>query len=247
MRVDLNADVGESATDDPALLRSVTSVNIACGFHAGTPSTIRSWIRAAREHSVAAGAHPSLADREGLGRRVLSVAPAEVEDLVLYQVSALLGIAAAEGVKLTHVKPHGALYHMASAHEEIADAIARATAAVNPTLCLVGFSGSCLIDAARRVGLTPIAEAFVDRAYGPDGDLVSRGQPGALIQDSVKAADQAMRIVLDRRVRANDATTMVAVVADTLCVHSDTPGAATIASAVRTALERAGVVVAALK
>jgi UPF0271 protein len=173
------------------------------------------------------------------------VRPAEVEDLVRYQISALLGMAAAESMRLSHVKPHGALYHMAAADEPTADAVARAIALSGPHLHLVAFAGSLLIRAAERAGLTAIAEAFVDRAYAPDGQLVPRDQPDALIQDPAKAAAQALRIVLEGHVRANDGSTKIAVVADTLCIHSDTPGATIIAAAVRSALEKAGVTVAA--
>jgi 5-oxoprolinase (ATP-hydrolysing) subunit A len=245
MRIDLNADVGESAPQDPALVRIVTSVNIACGFHAGNPTTIREYLRLAREHAVAAGAHPSLADRDGLGRRALPVHPAEVEDLVLYQISALRGMASAESIRLAHVKPHGALYHMAATHEPTADAVVRAIAMSGPHLHLVAFAGSLLIRAAERARLRPIAEAFVDRAYAPDGRLVPRDQPDALIHDPAKAAAQALTIVLEGQVRANDGSTKISVAADTLCIHSDTPGAAIIADAVRTALEKAGVTIAA--
>jgi UPF0271 protein len=241
MRIDLNADVGESAPQDRALVRIVTSVNIACGFHAGTPSIIREYLRLARKHGLAAGAHPSLADREGLGRRVLAVDPAEVEDLLVYQISALRGIAAAEATTLSHVKPHGALYHMAAADDSIADAVVRAIALSEGKLRLVAFAGSRLIRAGERAGLTTSGEAFVDRAYAPNGRLVPRDLPDALIHDPAQAAAQALRIVLDREVRANDGSTMLRIAADTLCVHSDTPGAAIIANAVRTALEKAGV------
>jgi 5-oxoprolinase (ATP-hydrolysing) subunit A len=245
MRIDLNADVGESAAQDRALVRIVTSVNIACGFHAGTPTTIREYLRLAREHAVAAGAHPSLADRDELGRRALPVPPAEVENLVLYQISALRGIASVESMRLSHVKPHGALYHMAAADELTADAVARAIALSGRDLHLVAFAGSLLIRAGKRAGLTVTAEAFVDRAYAPDGRLVPRDQADALIHDPAKASAQALRIVLEGQVRANDGSTLISVAADTLCIHSDTPGAVIIADAVRTALEKAGVTVAA--
>jgi UPF0271 protein len=245
MRIDLNADVGESAVDSPALIRTVTSVNIACGLHAGTPSTIRRYLRMSRDLGLAAGAHPSFADRDTLGRVVRSAEPAEVEDLVLYQVSALAGLATAESTNLTHVKPHGAMYHLGSVDERMAHAIARATAGAGRNLRLVAFAGSRLIDAGKQAGLVTIAEAFADRAYAADGRLVSRDHPDALIHDPVKAAAQALRIVLDGQVRAIDGSTLISVAAQTLCVHGDTPGAAAIAAEVRNALERAGVVVAA--
>ena len=247
MRIDLNADVGEraepSAGDDP-LLRVVTSANIACGVHAGDPSGIRRTLALARACGVAAGAHPSLADREGFGRRAQSVAPGEIEDLVLYQVSALMGLARVESIELSHVKPHGWLYHLASEDEAAARAIARATVACGRGLRLVGFAGSTLIHAARDAGLVASAEAFVDRAYDGRGRLLQRDRPGAVITDQGHAVQQALGLALGGRVRAIDGTELI-VAADTLCVHGDTPGALRLARAVRSALEREGVLVAA--
>lgn len=246
MPVDLNADVSErsgpASEDEVALFRVVTSVNIACGVHAGDPSLIRRTLQRAREHGVAAGAHPSLADREGFGRRVRAVDPRDVENLVLYQVSAVMGLAAAESVAIRHVKPHGALYHLASDDDAVADAVASATALCGPGLRLVGFAGSRLIEAGRRAGLQVLAEAFVDRAYGSDGRLLPRDQAGAVITDPRRAAEQALRLALAHRVRTADGADLE-VVADTLCVHGDTPGAVRLADAVRQALEREGIVV----
>jgi len=249
MRIDLNADVGErtgsAAGEEPALLRSVTSANIACGFHAGDPSQIRRTLRLVRDCHVVAGAHPSLADREGFGRRLLPVAPGEIEDLVLYQISALAGMARAESLALSHVKPHGALYHLASSDDAVADAVARAVSDYAEDLRLVGFAGSRLIEAGRRAGLRTSAEAFADRAYDSDGRLVPRDRPGAVLSDPRRVVEQALRIVVDGRVLASDGRTPLDVSADTLCIHGDTPGAAHLAEAVRTALEREGVQVAA--
>lgn len=250
MPVDLNADVGESPTglpgpEEPALLESVTSVNIACGVHAGSPSLIRSMLRLARKYSVAAGAHPSLADREGFGRRPDGSSPEQVERLVVSQISAVAALAAAEGVALAHVKPHGALYHRASEEADTAQAVVRACVAAAPRLRVVGFAGSKLIALAADAGLRTTAEAFVDRAYDASGTLVPRDRPGAVIHDPARAVDQALRLVLEGRVLAADGRTWLSIVPGTLCVHGDTPGAAHLARAVRSALEREGVVVAA--
>ncbi len=250
MRVDLNADVGESADglpgpDDTGLLRSVTSVNIACGVHAGNPFLIRTLLQLAAQNGVAAGAHPSLADRAGFGRRADGSSPGQIGTVVLYQVAAVAGLALAERARLTHVKPHGALYHAASVDEAVADAVVHACAVVDRRLRIVGFAGSKLIAAARRAGLAATAEAFVDRAYVADGTLVPRDRPGAVVDDVGKAVDQALRLVLESRVLASDGRTWLPVSAETLCVHGDTPGAARLAGAVREALEREGVLVAA--
>jgi len=250
MRVDLSADLGDSSPDaatpgDIALLRSVTSVNIACGVHAGNPSLIRRLLRLAREGGVRAGAHPSLLDRKGGGRRVLDVSADEVEDAVLYQVAALAGIARAEGVELMHVKPHGALYHLASADEAMAAAIARAIRLVDERLAVVGPPESRLMEAARRAGLPARPEAFADRAYEPEGGLVPRDRAGALITDPAVVVARAVRLVRERRVLAADGVTDLQVAAETLCIHGDTPGAASLARGVREALEQAGVLVTA--
>jgi 5-oxoprolinase (ATP-hydrolysing) subunit A len=245
MRVDLNADAGESfgawtMGDDVALVREITSVNVACGFHAGDPTVMRRTIRLAAQAGVAVGAHPGFPDLQGFGRRSIHLSPSEVEDLILYQVAALSGVARAEAVPLTHVKPHGALYSQAAGDRALADAIARAVRAVDSSLALVGLAGSVLIDAARNAGLRPISEAFVDRAYLPDGTLCPRGAAGAVIADPAEAALRAVRLVREGHVAALDGTDLP-IRADTMCIHGDTPGAVTIARAVRVSLERAGV------
>ena len=249
MRIDLSADLGESppgaeASGDAALLHSVTSVNVVCGVHAGDPTLIRRLLRGARDLGVRAGAHPGLPDRAGAGRRVLAIDPVEVEDAVLYQVAALAGLARAEGVALTHVKPHGALYHMATGDEAVAAAVVSATRLVDDRLAIVGLPGSALLEAARRAGLSIRAEAFADRAYEADGRLVPRGTPGAVLIDPDEVTARVVRLATEQRVRAVDGTDL-AVAAGTICVHGDTPGAAGLARAVREALERAGIVVAA--
>jgi UPF0271 protein len=246
MRVDLNADAGESfgawaLGDDAALLSHVTSVNVACGFHAGDPSVIRRTIRLAAAAGVRIGAHPGYPDLQGFGRRAMELTPADVEDLVLYQVAALLGIARAEGVRLAHVKPHGALYNAAARDRALARAIARAVASLDPGLVLVGLAGSSLIDAAAEAGLPGAAEAFADRAYRADGSLAPRHLAGAVIHDAGLVARRAVGIVRDGRVRSLESDCEIPVRADTLCIHGDTPGAAELAGAVRAALEAAGV------
>jgi UPF0271 protein len=246
MRIDLNADAAESygawvLGDDTALLSQVTSINVACGFHAGDPSVIRQTIRLAAKAGVRVGAHPGYPDLQGFGRRSMALAPGEIEDLVLYQVAALLGIARAEGVRLAHVKPHGALYNQAASDATRARAVARAVASLEPRLMLVGLAGSELMEAGAGAGLRVLAEAFADRAYLPDGSLAPRHLTGAVIQDPGLVAERALGIARDGRVRSLDGDSDVAVRADTLCIHGDTPGAADLARAVRAALESAGV------
>jgi 5-oxoprolinase (ATP-hydrolysing) subunit A len=243
--IDLNADIGESfgawsLGADAALVGVVTSVNIACGAHAGDPTVLRRTLKLAATAGAAVGAHPGLPDLQGFGRREMRLTPDEVEDLVLYQVAALMGVARAEGVRVTHVKPHGALYHMAARDERLAQAIARAVRALDPQLRLVGLAGSALLSAAGYEGLAALAEGFADRAYQADGSLAPRGTAGAVLHDPVAAASQAVLIARDHRARAIDGT-FVAVHADTLCIHGDTPGAVRLARAVRHALEREGI------
>lgn len=250
MRIDLNADVGESfgrwtLGDDAALCGAVTSVNIACGFHAGDPDVMRQTLAAARAAGVAVGAHPGFADLRGFGRREVTLSPSELEDLVLYQVGALAALARAEGLTLAHVKPHGALYNMASRDEDVAAAVARAVHWADRSLTLVGLAGSVLLAAGRRLGVSVAAEAFADRGYLSNGALAPRSLAGALISDPSIAASRAVRIVRDRSVESLDGSP-IPVQADTLCVHGDTPDALAIARAVRSALESSGVTVAAL-
>lgn len=270
-RIDLNSDVGESygiwrMGDDEAVLEVVTSANVACGYHAGDPATIEATVRAAQRRGVAVGAHPSYPDLEGFGRRSMRLAYGDVEAMVLYQVGALDAIARANGTRLTHVKPHGALYNDASDDRQLADAIVSAVRRAG-NFRLVGLAGSALIDAARSAGLPSAGEAFCDRRYGDPSTsrnprasavrgqeklahafprLVSRTAADAVISEPDAAARQALDIALRGRVRTVDGGE-VELQADTLCVHGDTPGAAQIARAVRDALEGAGVRVAALE
>ena len=247
--VDLNCDIGESfgawtLGADAEVLAHVTSANIACGFHAGDPATMRRTIDLAVVRGVAVGAHPGLPDLAGFGRRTIEVTPDEAYEMVVYQVGALAAFAAARGTRLTHVKPHGALYNMAAARAPLADAIARAVRDVDRGLMLYGLAGSQLIAAARSAGLVPVEEVFADRRYAANGTLVSRSEQGAVIDDTASAVRQAVRMVREGRVTAIDGTELP-VRADTICIHGDTPGAAEHARALRAALSDAGIDVAA--
>lgn len=249
-RVDLNGDVGETMSGeapgpDLALIPHLTSANVACGFHAGDPGVMRATVEFAREHGVAVGAHPGFPDPEGFGRRELQFSPADVEDFVAYQVGSLAAIAAALGVRLQHVKPHGALFNMAVRDAALADAIARAAAVIDRTLILFGLPGSEIVSAGRRAGLRTAGEGFADRAYQSDGTLVSRQQPDAVIHDQEAVVRRAVRMVCEQVVEAVDGG-VVPLVVDTICVHGDTPGAADLAARIRAALAAAGVEVVAV-
>ena len=250
MRIDINSDMGESfgaytIGHDAGLLTAITSANVAAGFHAGDPSVLRETIRAAVAHRVAVGAHPGFPDLVGFGRRELNVTPREAEDLVLYQVAAVAGVAAAEGTRLQHVKPHGALFNMAVHDATLSAAIARAVAAFDKSLILFGLPGSEILKAGRAAGLRVAAEVFADRAYEPDGTLASRRKPGAVIHDSDVVVARAVRMVTDRTVVATDGS-VVPLDADTICVHGDTPGSDVLAARIRAGFERAGVTVQAI-
>ncbi len=251
MRIDLNSDLGESfgpwpMGQDAALMESISSANVACGFHAGDPGAMRATIGLARERGVAIGAHPGFPDLVGFGRREMKLTPAEVEDLVLYQVSALAGMASAQEMRLQHVKPHGALYNMACRDRSLADAIARAVAAFDRSLILFGLPNSELLRAGTAAGLPVAAEVFADRAYDPDGSLTARSTTGSVIHDTGKVVERAIKMVRDRQVVAVDGST-IELQADTICLHGDTPGAADHARAVRRGLESAGIRIAPLK
>jgi UPF0271 protein len=250
MRIDLNSDMGESfgaytIGHDVGLMKSITSANVAAGFHAGDPTVLRETIRLAKTHGVAVGAHPGFPDLAGFGRRELHVTPREAEDLVLYQIAAVAGVAAAEGVRLQHVKPHGALFNMAVKDAVLAGAIVRAVAAFDKTLILFTLPGSEILKAGRAAGLRVAAEIFADRAYEPDGTLVSRRKPGSVIHDAQTVVKRAVRMVNDAVVVAIDGTT-IALEADTICVHGDTPGSDALAAALRAGLEAAGITVMAI-
>jgi 5-oxoprolinase (ATP-hydrolysing) subunit A len=251
MRVDLNADIGESfgidhAGQDELLVRLITSGSIACGFHAGDPSVMRRTVALAAKAGVAIGAHPGFPDLAGFGRREINAQPQEITDLVLYQVGALSAVAKAEGLSLQHVKPHGALYNMSVRRKDVAEAIARAVASFDETLILMGLPGSELLAAGSRLHLRVAAEGFADRSYEPDGSLTSRHVAGAVVTDPAVAAERAVRMIHDRKVIARDGSSFSCEV-DTICVHGDTPGAVDVAASVRRALEQAGVSVKPLR
>jgi len=251
LTIDLNCDLGEARDEagfavETRIMPFLSSVNIACGFHAGTPELMRRTIRSARAHGLAIGAHPSFLDREGFGRRVMQLTPAEVETLVAYQVGALGGIAALEGAVLTHVKPHGALYNLAAQDRRLADAIVKAVAAVDRRLVLVALAGSACVESAKTMGLAAAEEAFVDRAYSQAGALMPRDLPGAVIHDAGEALDRAVHLVRDGLVATFDGST-IRLHADTLCLHGDTPNAEVMARTIREGLERAGVQIAAFR
>jgi 5-oxoprolinase (ATP-hydrolysing) subunit A len=244
MRIDLNADVGESLGawslgEDEALIPLVTSVNVAAGVHAGDPDVIARTVALAAHHGVAVGAHPGYPDLAGFGRREMALSPAEIERSVIYQVGAVWAFVRAAGVELRHVKAHGALYNRAARDADAASAVARAVAAVDPSLRLVALAGSKQVEAGRAAGLRVVEEAFADRAYEADGSLRPRSLDRAVLDEPAAAATQALSIV-GGAVTAVDGSSLP-VRADTICVHGDLPGAAARAGAVRDALEAAGV------
>ena len=243
--IDLNCDMGEgygawTLGRDEDLLDQVTSANIACGYHAGDPATMLRTVQAAVAKGVALGAHPSLPDLQGFGRRAMSITPGEARGLILYQVGALDAFARAAGSRLRHVKPHGALYNMAAKDRALAEAIAGAVRDYDPALVLVGLSGSQSIRAAQAIGLRCASEVFADRGYEMDGSLSPRGEPGAMITDESFAVSRVLRMVLEGRVESRTGVD-VALQAETVCIHGDQPEALAFACRLRLALAEAGV------
>jgi len=243
--IDLNCDMGESfgawkMGDDRGIMPLISSANVAAGFHAGDPSTIRETVTLAVGHGVAVGAHPSLPDLQGFGRRAMKVSAQEVYDLVLYQGGAIEAFARAAGTKLHHVKIHGMLYNMAAKDAELADAIARAVRDLGGGVILYGLSGSAMMDAARKVGVRAIGEVFGDRSYQADGTLTPRGQPGAMITDSAASVAQVLMMVEQGKLRAQSGVE-VPVDAGTLCLHGDQPDAVRFAKVLREAFAARGI------
>ncbi len=243
--LDLNADLGESfgqwvLGDDDAMLALVTSANVACGFHAGDPSTLRRAAAGAARSGVAVGAQVSYPDLRGFGRRFVDVEPAALTDDVLYQLGALEAMCRVAGIRVRYVKPHGALYNATRTHEAQAAAVAEAVRAYDPSLPVLGLPGSALLAAAESAGLRAVPEFFVDRGYTPEGALVPRSDPGALLDDPAEATRRLVRMLDEGVVRAVDGTD-VAVRAESACVHGDSPGAVAMAQAVRDGLRDAGV------
>ena len=233
--MDLNADVGEgyghwTLGDDTAILASITSANVACGFHAGDPSIMRGTCEAAVARQVTVGAHVSYPDMPGFGRRFLDIEPIELTDAILYQLGALDGLARTAGTRVKYVKPHGALYHAVLQHEGQAQALVDAIRAYDKELPLMGLPKSAIERCADLHGIRFVIEGFADRAYDADGHLVPRSQPGSVLIDPVEVAKQAVELVAWR--------------AESLCIHGDTPNAAASAAAARAALEEIGVTVA---
>lgn len=247
MGIDLNADLGEGLGpwrmgDDTALVTLVTSASVACGFHAGDPTTARRTCAAAAAAGTVVGAHVAYRDLVGFGRRFVDVTPDELTDDVVYQVGALQAVAAAAGTRVAYVKPHGALYNALVHHEEQAGAVVRALQDLGGDLPLVTLPHAVVADGARRAGLRVVGEAFADRAYAPDGTLVPRGTTGAVLHDPDEVAARVVRLATGGGVVAVDGTT-VRPDAETVCLHGDTPGAVAVARAVRAALDAAGVAV----
>ncbi len=243
--IDLNVDIAEGfgawrIADDDALLAVVSSANVACGFHAGDPGTIRRACVTAVAHGVSIGAQVSYRDLAGFGRRFMDVPPAELVDDLLYQMAALQGMAAVAGGRLAYVKPHGALYNAIATHEEQAAAVVEAVRTFDASLAVLGMPGSRWLALAAEAGLETVAEAFADRAYTPDGRLVSRREPGAVLHDPAVVAERAVRFATEGTVVAIDGS-VLSMPARSICVHSDTPGAVELVTAVRAAMSEAGV------
>jgi UPF0271 protein len=245
--IDLNSDLGEGfgvwrMGDDAALLGIVTSANVACGFHAGDPTIMSAVTSTAADRGVAVGAQVSYRDLAGFGRRRIEMDPGELTDEVIYQIGALDGFCHVAGQSVRYVKPHGALYNTCVDDEVQAAAVVRAVALYDDSLPVLGLPGSALLRHAGRAGLPCVAEGFVDRAYTPDGRLVPRSDPGALVTDVDEVVQRAVRLAQDGEVVAVDGTVLPMKV-ESLCVHGDTPGAVSLARQVRAALEHAGAVV----
>ena len=243
--MDLNSDIGESFGAytlgmDSDVLTHVTSANIACGWHAGDPSVMEKTVEKALENQVGIGAHPGFPDLMGFGRREMKITPAEAKAYVIYQVGALAAFAAAAGTRLQHVKPHGAFYNMAAKDASLADAIAQGVKAVDSGLILMGLAGGQLVKAGEKAGLKVASEVFADRGYNPDGTLVARGQPGAMIEDTALAVERVIRMVTEGRVQAVTGEDLT-IQADSICVHGDGPQALAFVREIRKGLEEAGV------
>ncbi|WP_339170012.1 5-oxoprolinase subunit PxpA [Anoxybacillus sp. FSL W8-1294] len=245
--VDLNCDMGESfgaykMGRDEEILDYVTSANIACGFHAGDPSTMRKTVRLALEKNVGIGAHPGFQDLVGFGRRNIDITPQEAYDIVVYQIGALYAFVKSEGGKLQHVKPHGALYNIAAKNAAIAQAIAEAVYKVDPELILLGLAGGELVKAGKKIGLKTASEVFSDRTYQEDGSLTSRREANALIKDHDVACQQVIRMVKEGKVTSLQGKD-VSIQADTICIHGDGEHALDFAKYIRKALKEANITV----
>ena len=244
-KVDLNADLGESFGAytigmDEEVLKFITSANVACGFHAGDPLVMQKTVALAKGCGTAIGAHPGFPDLMGFGRRNMKVSPDEAKAYIKYQVGALSAFAKAEGLKLQHVKPHGALYNMSAVDEKLAEAICQGIYDVDPELILLGLSGSCHITAAEKTGIRCASEVFADRGYTDEGTLVPRGMAGAMIHDRAEAIARTVRMVKEGTVISSSGK-VINIKADSICVHGDNPDAIGFVKEIRDALEREGV------
>ncbi len=248
IKIDFNCDLGELGDGgalDEAVLAQITSANIACGFHAGGPVEMERTVAMARLFGCAVGAHPGFPDRENFGRTKMDASPGEVRAFVVYQIGALSAFCRAQGVRMSHVKAHGALYNMAAADYALAQAVCEGVAMVDPSLIVLGLSGSLMLDAAANAGLRAASEVFADRAYMADGSLMPRGMEGAVITDMAKIERRVVRMATEGTVEAADGT-VIPIKADSVCLHGDNPGAAEFASKIRAALEREGIMLAPL-
>lgn len=244
-QIDLNCDLGEGFGNyqpgfDEEILNYITSANIACGFHAGDPSVMGKTVKLALEKGVAIGAHPGLADLIGFGRRNMDITPREAYDLVVYQIGALYGFIKAEGAKMQHVKPHGALYNMAAKSIALSEAIAEAVYKINPQLIIFGLAGSELIKAGEKIGLRTANEVFADRTYQQDGSLTPRSQPDALITDADTAISQVLRMVKEGKVQSQQGVDL-SIKADTICLHGDSPHALEFSRRIKGVLEESNI------
>ena len=240
MKIDLNCDMGEGCGNDAELMDYVSSVNIACGFHAGNAATMLKTVKTAIEKGVAIGAHPGYDDRENFGRVSMSLPPDEVHDIVVEQITNLREICEAVGGKLRHVKPHGALYNQAAKDAELANAIAMAVKAVDENLILFGLSGSIMMDETERCGLRTASEVFADRTYRSDGSLTPRSESNALIKNTDAAVAQVLQMVKNQTVTATDGKT-ITIIADTICIHGDGENALEFAKVIRRELIENGI------
>ena len=245
MRIDLNCDMGESfgvytLGYDEAAMPYVTSINVACGFHASDPLNMLNTVKLAKKYNLAIGAHPAFPDLVGFGRRVMAASKEEIFADVAYQIGALAGICQTQGLKLQHVKAHGALYNMAEKDIVVGTAIAEAIKSVDPDLYMLCSCGSPMVKAAQAAGVKYVEEAFADRAYTKEGTLVPRSQPGAVIHDVKVVAERVLGLVQTGKVQAIDGTE-IALKADTICVHGDTPGAVEMIKEIRELLEKQGI------
>lgn len=246
--IDLNSDLGENTpdrivSDDAAMLEIVTSANVSCGFHAGSPEGIRETLAAAVRRGIAIGAHPGYRDYENFGRIAVDIDSATLQAHVEYQLGALIGLASAVGGTVAYVKPHGALYNTIARDVRQSAAVVAAVRAVDPKLVLLGLAGGVVLDVAAKAGLAVAAEAFADRAYRPDGTLVSRAEDGAVLHDPAVVAERMVRLADEGIIRAIDGTD-VRVDAQSICVHGDSAGSVAMAAETKRMLQQAGITIA---